>query len=53
MKNEANLVELSADEIAAVSGGEGIIGSGMGKDGGLVGSGGGKDGGGGTIGSGT
>ena len=52
MKECTNPVELTAGEIAAVSGGEGTIGSGIGKDGGLVGSGGGKDGGG-TIGSGT
>jgi hypothetical protein len=54
MKDEANPVELTAREIAAVSGGEGMIGSGVGKDGGVVGPSGGKeDGGGGTIGSGT
>ena len=52
MKNEISAVELTADEIAAVAGGEGTIGSGMGKDGGVVGPSGGKDGGG-TIGSGT
>ncbi len=50
MKDQA--IELTAEEIAAVSGGDGIIGSGMGKDGGVLGSGGGRDGGG-TIGSGT
>ncbi|HEY0011704.1 MAG TPA: hypothetical protein VGB79_02505 [Allosphingosinicella sp.] len=52
MKECTKPVELTAEEIAAVSGGDGMIGSGVGKDGGLVGSGGGKDGGG-TIGSGT
>jgi hypothetical protein len=54
MKDNGNPIELTADEVAAGSGGDGMIGSGMGKDGGYVGSGGGKsDGGGGTIGSGT
>jgi hypothetical protein len=52
MKECTNPVELSADEIAAVSGGEGgMLGSGTRQDG-TIGSGLGKDGGG-TIGSGT
>lgn len=46
--------ELSADEIAHVAGGNGMLGSGTRQDdGGTIGSGVGKDGGGGTIGSGT
>ncbi|HEY0011705.1 MAG TPA: hypothetical protein VGB79_02510 [Allosphingosinicella sp.] len=45
MKNDTNAVELTAEEIAAVSGGDGMIGSGMGKDGGTIGPGGGKEGG--------
>jgi hypothetical protein len=48
------LLELTADEIAHVSGGSGMLGSGTRQDdGGTIGSGVGKDGGGGTIGSGT
>jgi hypothetical protein len=45
MKDDTKAAELTAEEIAAVSGGEGIIGSGMGKDGGTIGPGGGKEGG--------
>lgn len=44
--------ELTADEIAHVAGGNGMLGSGARQDG-TIGSGMGKDGGGGTIGSGT